>query len=120
MFAWQDGIILAALLAQPEIQTRTIPTALRIYDAVRRPFAQHIQDISFKSGETVWLHSPRFQHITAEESARGNVSAEELQALHAELMDWQRWAGTTTLRGDRERAVRMLKEELGGYELARL
>lgn len=112
----QDGLVLAALLAHSETQHETITTALRIYDDVRRPFAQSIQDLSLKSGETVGLLSPRFQYITAEDSAKGALSASDLEHLHSDLMDTLRWTWTTTLRGDYDKALEILRGKLSQSE----
>lgn len=80
-----------------------------MYDEVRRPFSQHVQDLSFELGEIYWLETPNRKHFTAEESATGRIPLEELQALYAEVVDIQQWTYTTSLSSERELAVDKLR-----------
>lgn len=110
----QDGLILATLLAQPETQPPLLGDALSIYDALRRPFSQHVQRLSFRLGEVYWLDTPRTARYPAGPGV--DIALDDLHAVHAEIVDLHRWTWTTTLSADRERAVRMLGERAQGRE----
>ncbi|KAI0689374.1 hypothetical protein BC835DRAFT_255975 [Cytidiella melzeri] len=108
--AVEDGLVLASLLTQPEVQRGSIQRALEVYDEVRRPFAQHIQDLSFQYGDMLRLESPRMMHYTTEDSIAGKISRDELmELLEQDTMDVQRWMWTTTPREDLERAIVKLR-----------
>lgn len=111
----QDALVLATLLAHPSTQKSSIPTALRIYDSTRRPFAQHIQDLSFKTGEIAWLDSPRVKmHRESSDSEDGRIPERVLkEVIEEDMVDVQRWTWTTDPMGDVERAVRALEAAVG-------
>ncbi len=116
----QDALVLATLLAHPTTENSSIPTALRIYDTTRRPFAQQIQDLSFKTGEIAWLDSPRVRMYrdsnNSEDSVAGDGRIPERvlrEVIEEDMVDVQRWTWTTDPMGDVERAVRELEAAVG-------
>lgn len=109
--------MLADLLAQEETQKDTIVLALGAYDEIRRPFAQNVLDLSYKTGEMYFMQSPRFEHVSAAESSSGTVPASEMQALDEDLARILRWTWTTTIQGDRDRAIEKLKSKVKGIHL---
>ncbi|KAI0799845.1 FAD/NAD(P)-binding domain-containing protein, partial [Irpex lacteus] len=118
--AIEDALVLATLLAHPTTENSSIPTALRIYDTTRRPFAQQIQDLSFKTGEIAWLDSPRVRMYrdsnNSEDSVAGDGSIPERvlrEVIEEDMVDVQRWTWTTDPMGDVERAVRELEAAVG-------
>ncbi|KAI0338351.1 FAD/NAD(P)-binding domain-containing protein [Trametopsis cervina] len=107
--AVEDAIILATVLAHSATQADTIPHGLEIYDEIRRPFALHIQELSYLTGESIWLESMGLRHYTAEDSAAGRIPhAELVELVTKDQPDKFRWAWTTSLKGDQDRAVEML------------
>ncbi|KAI0086402.1 FAD/NAD(P)-binding domain-containing protein [Irpex rosettiformis] len=84
--AVEDAVFLANLLAQPETTKDNIVRALKIYDESRRPFAQNVQELSFKVGQIAWLDSPRVQSYSAEDSTSGVIPENVLKELLTK--DW--------------------------------
>ena len=54
--SWQDAWLLAHLLGDPAVTRDTIPEALRVYDAARRPVAQDVQERSRVNGHLLALN----------------------------------------------------------------
>lgn len=106
--------MLATLLAHPSTSLSTVPHVLSVYDTVRRPFAQHVQAVSFHVGEIYWLETPEMQHVTAEASAAGSVPMTDLRAMCDKLIEVHRWTWDSSLGDDCEDAVRKLEAEVGG------
>ncbi|KAI0729300.1 hypothetical protein BC629DRAFT_1601528 [Irpex lacteus] len=108
--AIEDTLVLATLLAQPEAQKETLTTALRIYDEIRRPFVQNVQELSFKTGEMGWLGCPRTKPYSKEDSVAGRIPEETLKTvISQDMADAQRWTWTTDPQPDVARAVQKLK-----------
>lgn len=102
----QDAFILATLLAQPETRLDTLQRTLAVYDAVRRPFTQHIQDLSQELGEVLWMETPAMKHVSAGEE----VPFADLEAMHARIVELHRWTWTTSLGADRDDAVAKVRD----------
>ena len=109
----QDGFILAALLARPSITRATLPLALRVYDAVRRPFAQDVQARSRTNGLMYQLNALGWENCTAEQSAQGGFPLERLVEIGREIENQLSWILTGSMLQERERAVKMLDGYLG-------
>ena len=83
-----------------------------VYDEIRRPFAQNIQEPSFKAGEIAWLDGPRTQSYSVEDSAAGRIPESVVKEVVAEDMaDIQKWTWTTDPQADLRLAVQKLKEK---------
>ena len=108
----QDALFLATLLGQSETTKETVSAALTVYDEIRRPFAQNIQELSFKAGEIAWLDGPRTQSYSVEDSAAGRIPESVVKEVVAEDMaDIQKWTWTTDPQSDLRLAVQKLKEK---------
>ena len=89
----------------------TIGRALEVYDEVRRPFAQNVQELSFKVGQVVWLDSPSVHQYCAEESAAGRIPETVLRELVTkDLADHFRWTWETDPQIDVQLAIQKLKQ----------
>jgi len=51
----QDAAILSTILGEPSVSLDNIPTALKVYDEIRRPFALDIQERSRLNGQQASL-----------------------------------------------------------------
>lgn len=83
--------------------------ALQIYDAVRRPFAQHVAKVSRDNGLLFTLNYPG---LTFEPTSSGNDEdvPRKLAQLSSRIRSQWEWAWDSSIDGDVERAVRMLEE----------
>ncbi|PCH44584.1 salicylate hydroxylase [Wolfiporia cocos MD-104 SS10] len=95
--AIEDGYLLATLLGHRKTTLPTLVRALRIYDELRRPFAQRVAETSRENGLLYTLNHPAL--------ARGAG----LDAAAARIRDNWAWAWETTIDGDVDRALRMLE-----------
>ena len=76
-----------------------------------RPLAQHVQELSFKVGQIVWLDSPRVQSYSVEESAAGHIPESVLQELIAkDLVDLHKWTWETDYQADLKLAIQKLRQ----------
>ncbi|KAI0676716.1 FAD/NAD-P-binding domain-containing protein [Trametes maxima] len=112
---FEDALMLAQLFAQPNVTDQVaIHIALKVYDSIRRPFAQKVAGLSWKSGQLHSLLTSEFEGVTPEMSASGkSVTREQLQIVADTsngLMDWRKG---TTIAGDVQIALHRLREELG-------
>lgn len=106
----EDAVILADVLSHTKTARGSVEHALKVYDEIRRPFAQNVQDMSHDSGEAIWLVGPRMRKYTVEDSASGKIPHDELElVLREDTLSKYLWAWETTLRRDRERAIEMLQ-----------
>ena len=76
--AIEDGFILASVLSQPSVTRATLPAALQVYDAVRRPFAQTVQERSRENGDISHLRRCGWEDVSAAQSAAGGFPREKL------------------------------------------
>ncbi len=113
IYTIQDGFFLATLLGQPEVQLSNITTALQVYDEVRRPFTQRIQELSYEAGAILLLGNSRMNAYSAEDSVEGkipeNVLREQIVTDMTAVLEWQ-W--TTSLRPDITLALQKLRDAL--------
>ena len=61
--AIEDAYILAALLAHPSTTLSTLPTALKVYESIRLPFANRVQKASRNNGLLTSFQDPRTSNI---------------------------------------------------------
>lgn len=105
--AIEDGMLLATLLAQPQTSIAQIPTVLKVFDEVRRPFAQEIARKSFHTGTLTFLCSEELKEYSAEDSAAGRIPREVLKRLDKEVAVESEWCYKTFAKDDREKAVEL-------------
>jgi len=103
--AIEDAYLLATLLGHPQTTLSTLTRALRIYDTVRRPYAQAVAETSRECGMLFTLNYPDL-------SSRDIVSSQatdKLRVIAETIRKKWAWAWDTTLDGDVQRAVRELE-----------
>ncbi|TBU57688.1 FAD/NAD(P)-binding domain-containing protein [Dichomitus squalens] len=103
----EDAYVLATLLGDARTTLATIDRALCAYDAVRRPFAQRVQEASRENG---LLYTLNFPGLTFDRPARrsDDEASAKLDEISSRIVtNWQ-WAWNTTIDGDLNRALRML------------
>ncbi|KAI8996447.1 FAD/NAD(P)-binding domain-containing protein [Trametes punicea] len=110
--AIEDAYILAALLGDPRTTRATLDRALRIYDAVRRPFAYRVQDSSHESGLLFTLNYPglTLDHPVRTSGPGAQEDKKKLEEISSRIRRSWEWAWNTTIDGDLHRALRMLDE----------
>ncbi|KAI0352748.1 FAD/NAD-P-binding domain-containing protein [Trametes cingulata] len=110
---FEDVLMLGLLLGRSNVTRETIPVALKIYDQLRRPFAQKVAALSLKSGHLHSFIGPEFAGITREMSAAGEgLTREDLAKVAERLQGVQEWRKGTNVMNDCQTAIRMLDEEL--------
>ncbi|KAH9926901.1 uncharacterized protein B0H18DRAFT_1084856 [Fomitopsis serialis] len=103
--AIEDAYLLATLLGHPKTTLSTLTRALRIYDAVRRPYAQ---DVAKTSRECGMLFTLNYPGLSSQDIANGQA-ADKLRVIAETIRKKWSWAWDTTLDGDIQRAVRELE-----------
>ncbi|KAI0682373.1 FAD/NAD(P)-binding domain-containing protein [Cytidiella melzeri] len=105
--AIEDAYILGILLTHPLCTTpHHLPRVAQVYDAVRRPVAQHVASVSRDAGLLYTLNYPGLTFGGGEEK---EMEGEKLEEVYARIrMNWE-WAWDTSVDGDVERAVRMFE-----------
>ncbi|KII86083.1 hypothetical protein PLICRDRAFT_165768 [Plicaturopsis crispa FD-325 SS-3] len=104
--AIEDAYLLAAVLGHAATTKDTLPRALAVYDAIRRPFAQDIVERSYQNGEWYSFDGDDFDVNAPQEAQQRTL--EKLGEMMKER--WQ-WAWTTTLDGALAEVDRMLRTE---------
>ena len=101
--AFEDGWVLANVLSHPAVTLATLPAALKIYDDVRRPFAQDVQRGSEANGGTYHMRRPGsgWENVSAEESHAGRYPRELLGVVGLEIQKQTRWLYETTVLDER-------------------
>ncbi|KAL5514209.1 hypothetical protein ACEPAG_2297 [Sanghuangporus baumii] len=117
--AVEDAYILGKLLASPIATTSNLPSVLRIYDAVRRTYANHIVERAYTLGRLAeFIGVPDYIDVARAQ----NGSKEELQMIGREIRKkWDiHWASVPD--DDWKEAERMLKglSEASGQVMARM
>ncbi|KAH9921675.1 FAD/NAD-P-binding domain-containing protein [Epithele typhae] len=110
--AIEDGFILATILSQPGVSRATLPEALEIYDALRRPVSQGVHRRSRQTGHIVSLESAGWENVSAAESARGGFPKDMFDRVGAEIEKEMAWVGASSVMDDRARACEMVRERL--------
>ncbi|KAL1666581.1 hypothetical protein GGF50DRAFT_50279 [Schizophyllum commune] len=93
--AVEDAWLLAHLLGDPSVTRDTIPEALRVYDAARRPVAQDVQERSRVNGHLLALN---YRGIDFD-ALQGEAQRAALIELGEQMQrDWE-WAWSTSTDG---------------------
>jgi len=114
--AFEDGYILAALLAQPSITPATLGSVLQIYDRIRRPFSQEVQRRSRYTGMLYEFNGDGCEAITEEESAAGVIPMEKLDEIALDIDSMMEWMAASSIINERKEAVAILEDELIGLD----
>ncbi|KAI0824329.1 FAD/NAD-P-binding domain-containing protein [Trametes gibbosa] len=110
---FEDVILLARLLGQPAVKPDNITIALKIYDQLRRPFAQMIARRSLQNGDLHNLTAPTLNAVTPEMSATGSgFTREQLDMVGETLERLKDWRRGTTIEEDCQTALRLLSEQI--------
>ena len=100
--AFEDGLVLATILSQPAVTLANLPAALAIYDDVRRPYSQGVQEGSARNGDNYHLHRAGWEAVSAEDSSAGRYARGLVGALEAALRAQTRWLFETSVLDGRE------------------
>ncbi|KAM5540110.1 hypothetical protein V8D89_006250 [Ganoderma adspersum] len=106
--AFEDGYILATVLAHPSVTVANLPAALEVYDDVRRSFSQRVQCGSDENGMNYQLRRAGWEDVSAEDSRAGQYPRELLDALAGEFQKLRVWAGEANILSEREGVVKRL------------
>ncbi|KAL0948114.1 hypothetical protein HGRIS_010731 [Hohenbuehelia grisea] len=118
--AIEDGYVLASLLSSGSCTPGTIPTLMRAYDTVRRPFGNAVQAACRRQGmhydmnwpgaqeDPAWPHS--FDDIKAEGDE--SVTRERLQGVMEDVVRGWEWEWTTSAEVERRKALEILNSTL--------
>ncbi|PIL34400.1 hypothetical protein GSI_03175 [Ganoderma sinense ZZ0214-1] len=106
--AFEDGYILATVLAHPSVTLANLPAALAVYDDVRRPFSQGVRKGSQRNGMNYQLRRMGWENVSAEDSRVGRYPRELLRVLGEEVGKQIEWLRSTSILGEREGVVERL------------
>ncbi|KIY70414.1 FAD/NAD(P)-binding domain-containing protein [Cylindrobasidium torrendii FP15055 ss-10] len=106
--AVEDAYMLATILGHPSTHKGNLEKALSVYDAVRRPFSQHVARMSRFAAQIGTLNWPEglpnnLDELEGDEWLRVIRKVPETAAAN-----WE-WAWLTTIDDDVERALHMLE-----------
>ena len=104
--AFEDGLVLATILAHPAVTLANLPAALAIYDDVRRPYSQGVQQGSARNGDNYHLCRAGWEGVSAEDSKAGRYPRELIGVLGEELRKQLRWLFETRSILDERNALR--------------
>ncbi|KAL1713889.1 hypothetical protein EV715DRAFT_276969 [Schizophyllum commune] len=104
--AVEDAWLLAHLLGDPSVTRDTIPEALRLYDAARRPVAQDVQERSRVNGHLLALN---YRGIDFD-ALQGEAQRAALIELGEQMQrDWE-WAWSTSTDGMVHNSLEILRK----------
>ncbi|KAI5117342.1 hypothetical protein M0805_001947 [Coniferiporia weirii] len=114
--AIEDAYILSALLAHPLTTLSTLRTALKVYEKVRLPHGNEVQRLSAENGRLREFDDARFSGLIMDlhdkTTQPSSTDAGKLWEIgHTMIENWK-WAWTTDIEDDRERAIALLKEHV--------
>ncbi|OBZ72765.1 hypothetical protein A0H81_06930 [Grifola frondosa] len=101
--AIEDGHILAALLAHSAMTVEALPLALKVYDEVRRPFSQKVQQGSREAGML-------YEFISISDDVGNESNALSELDFGGALQRLFGWTITGSATGDHQRALQMIEE----------
>ncbi|EIN05059.1 salicylate hydroxylase [Punctularia strigosozonata HHB-11173 SS5] len=110
----EDAYLLGTLLTHPSASLASLPRILKIYDAVRRPYAQEAVRRSRQAGMLYTLRDEQFRDIGILAKQNGRAAGQlgaKLNGLAHAIYDIWKWCWTTTLDGDVSRAIEMLRAQ---------
>ncbi|KAF7292565.1 hypothetical protein MIND_01153800 [Mycena indigotica] len=115
--AVEDAYILARILGHPSTTVEKLPRALRIFDQVRRPAAQHVGRVSRLAGRYFSFElDGTGKHVDfAADFGHAGVGIdpagwEILQQIYKQVEDNWRWAWTTSVDDVEQEVVKLLED----------
>ena len=88
-----------------------LPDALKIYDAIRRPFATEVQRRSRDTARLFQLFRLGWENVTAEQSMVGEYPPELLDAMGPTYEEETKWfTQTGNVAKDVDKALKMVEE----------
>ncbi|KAI1789079.1 FAD/NAD(P)-binding domain-containing protein [Ganoderma leucocontextum] len=99
--AFEDGLVLAIILSHPAVTRANLPAALAIYDDVRRPYSQEVQEGSARNGMNYQLRRAGWEDVSVEDSKAGRYPRELLGVLGEELLKQTKWLFETSILDER-------------------
>ncbi|KAI5892513.1 FAD/NAD(P)-binding domain-containing protein [Schizophyllum commune H4-8] len=103
--AVEDAWILSNLISDPKVTRETLPTALRVYDTVRRPFDIRAQELARVDGHMMVLDYKGTDIEDVDERTALSRCGATIQR------DWE-WLWTTSAEGMVQASLNQLHEEL--------
>lgn len=109
----QDAFLLAQYLGHRGVRKENVHVALQVYDEIRRPFSQHIMELSTKSAQCHHLRIPELADLSVEDSASGKALSQEQLWEVGEMMERLRdWRDHTDIMEENKVSMRRLDEVL--------
>lgn len=87
-----------------------VSKALKVHDELRRPFAHGVQLASQQNADLYHLYRLGWEHITVEQSSKGDYPREMLNAIGDELESAMAWALHGSILDDQEKALKLLEQ----------
>ena len=88
----------------------TLPQALRVYDEIRRPFAQDVQRRSMFLGHVYQLNALGWEDVTVEQSRSGGIPRERMKELSDQIPAHFKWVMEGSATVERDKALAMLEK----------
>ncbi|TBU45377.1 FAD/NAD(P)-binding domain-containing protein [Dichomitus squalens] len=107
--AFEDGYILATILSHSSVKLSNAAEALKIYDDVRRPFSQNVQQGSEDNAKRYQLRTDDWEDVTLEDSKAGQYDHAKLDVLAKEFMHQMQWSFDSSILGDRDQVEEKLR-----------
>ena len=109
----QDVWLLAQFLGDPKVTKDNATIAMRLYDEIRRPFAQRVADLSVRASELHHLKGPELAWLTPELSATGTaLTQDQLKSIGEDTERIRKWRDDSDLVHENAAALRRLEEAL--------
>lgn len=108
----EDAYVLGALLKHPLVNRQTVATALKVYEQVRLPHANHVMRVSRENGR-LWDFTDEYQELFKGVNRESGELIKRVVDLGAKK--WE-WAWTTDVDDDKNEAFRLFENALKGGE----
>jgi len=118
--AIEDAYMLSTLLTHRLCTANTVPLALDIYDIVRRPVANAVQQGSRSTGMMYEFNWPGYTDkdiVERGEDGTERLQMDVLRELGTVINKVQEWMWKSVIDGDRETAVDLFQKSASGYAM---
>ncbi|CDO74180.1 hypothetical protein BN946_scf185043.g232 [Trametes cinnabarina] len=111
---FEDALMLGKILGHPKVTRETVSSALKVYDELRRPVAQHVAALCLRSGQFHSFIAPEIQStVTSWAGSDGQaLGKEQLAKLTEAIERVKEWRNGTTVEEDCKAALRKIDEQL--------
>ncbi|RDX52958.1 FAD/NAD(P)-binding domain-containing protein [Lentinus brumalis] len=110
---YEDAWMLAQFLGHANITKENATIALRVYDEIRRPFAQRVAGLSIRAAELHHFNGPELAWLTPELSATGAaMTDEQLKGIGEATERIRAWRDHSSLLEENAAAMRRMDEAL--------